>query len=42
MRWARHVARVGQMKNVFKILVRKPEGKRLLARLGVNGKIILE
>jgi len=25
----------------YKILVRKPEGKRLLGRLGVNGKIML-
>jgi hypothetical protein len=26
--WARHVARMGEMKNVYKILVGKPEGKR--------------
>jgi len=30
MRWARHVARTGGMKNVYKILVGKPEGKRPL------------
>jgi hypothetical protein len=28
MRWDGHVARIGKMKNVYKILVRKPEGKR--------------
>jgi hypothetical protein len=31
-RWVRHVAHMGQMKNAYKILVRKPEGKRLLKR----------
>jgi hypothetical protein len=28
MRWARHVANMGEMRNVYKILVGKPEGKR--------------
>jgi len=28
----RHVAHMGEMKNAYKILVRKPEGKRLLRR----------
>jgi len=26
--WPRHVACVGEMRNTYKILVRKPEGKR--------------
>jgi hypothetical protein len=30
MRWAGHVERMGEMKNVYKISVGKPEGKRLL------------
>jgi len=32
MRWAGHVARVGQMKNVYKLLPVKPEGKRPLGK----------
>jgi len=42
MRWVDHVARMGKIRDSYKILVGKPEGKRLLGRLGVNGKIILE
>jgi hypothetical protein len=30
MRWAGHVARMGQKINAYEILVRKPEGKRPL------------
>jgi hypothetical protein len=30
MRWAGHVARMGEMRNVYRILVGKPEGKRPL------------
>jgi GH43 family beta-xylosidase len=30
MRWAGHVARMGDEKNVYRILVGKPEGKRPL------------
>jgi hypothetical protein len=30
MRWARHVARMGEEKNVYKVLMGKPEGKRPL------------
>jgi hypothetical protein len=29
MRWGGHVAKMGKMKNVLKILVKEPEGKRL-------------
>jgi hypothetical protein len=33
MRWAGHVARVGEERNAYRILVGKPEGKRSLGRL---------
>jgi hypothetical protein len=32
MRWAGHVARMGEKRKVYKVLVGKPEGKRLLLR----------
>jgi hypothetical protein len=32
MRWAGHVARMGQKRNAYRILVGKPEGKSLLGR----------
>jgi len=32
MRWAGHVARMGEEKRVYKVLVKKPEGKRPLGR----------
>jgi hypothetical protein len=32
MKWAGHVACTGEMRNAYKILVRKPEGKRMLGR----------
>jgi hypothetical protein len=32
MRWAGHVARMGEGINVYRVLVRKPEGKRPLGR----------
>jgi hypothetical protein len=32
MRWARHVARMGEGRNVYRVLVGKPEGKRRLER----------
>jgi hypothetical protein len=33
MRWAGHVARMGQKRTAYRILVGKPEGKRPLGRL---------
>jgi hypothetical protein len=33
MRWAGHVARMGEKRNRYRILVGKPEGKRPLGRL---------
>jgi hypothetical protein len=32
MRWAGHVARMGEKRNAFRVLVGKPEGKRPLGR----------
>jgi hypothetical protein len=32
MRWAGHVARMGQKRNAYMILVGKPEGKSTLGR----------
>jgi hypothetical protein len=32
MRWARHVARMGKKRNVYMLLVRKPERKSPLGR----------
>jgi hypothetical protein len=32
MRWAMHVARMGDKSKAYRILVRKPEGKRQLGR----------
>jgi hypothetical protein len=32
MRWAGHVARMGEWRGVYRVLVGKPEGKRPLGR----------
>jgi hypothetical protein len=32
IRWASHVARMGEKKNAYRLLVEKPEGKRPLGR----------
>jgi hypothetical protein len=32
MRWAGHVARMGEKRNVYRLLVGKPEGKRPLGK----------
>jgi hypothetical protein len=32
VRWAEHVARMGEERNVYRLLVGKPEGKRPLGR----------
>jgi len=39
---AGHVARMGEMKDVYSILYGKPEEKDHLEDLGVDGMIILE
>jgi len=32
MRWAGHVARIGERRSIFQVLLGKPEGKRPLGR----------
>jgi hypothetical protein len=32
MRWARYVARTGAKRNIFRVLLRNPEGMRLLGK----------
>ena len=32
MRWTGHVARMGEMRGVYRVLVGKPEGKRTFGR----------
>jgi hypothetical protein len=32
MRWTGHVARIGEKRNAYRILVENPEGKRALGR----------
>jgi hypothetical protein len=41
MRWAGHVARMGEGRGVYRFLEGKPEGKRLLRDPGLDGRIIL-
>jgi hypothetical protein len=41
MKWAGHVARMGDRKGAFRVLVGKPEGKNQLEDIGVDGRIIL-
>ena len=42
MRWAEHVARIGEGRGMYRVLVGKPEGKRPLGRPGLDGRIILK
>jgi hypothetical protein len=39
MRWAGHVARMGEGRNVYRVLVRKPVGKNYLEDQGVDGRM---
>ena len=39
LRWARHVARMGEGRGVHKVLVGKPEGRNHLRDTGVDGRI---
>ena len=41
MRWAGHVASMGERRDVYRVLVGKPEGKISLGRPGIDGRIIL-
>jgi len=40
IRWAGHVARMGEVKGVYRVLVRKPRERDHLGDLGVDGWII--
>jgi hypothetical protein len=42
LRWAAHLARVGERRGAFRALVGKPEGKNHLRHTGVDGIIILK
>jgi hypothetical protein len=42
MRWAGHVARMGNKRGVYRVLVGTPDGKSHLEDLGVDGRIILK
>jgi hypothetical protein len=44
MKWAGHVAHMGEMRNAYTLLVGKPEEKRRdhLEDLGVNGRVIIK
>jgi hypothetical protein len=39
MRWAGHVARMGEERRVYRVLVGKPEGKNHLKDQGVDGRM---
>jgi hypothetical protein len=39
MRWAGHVARMGEGRNVYRVLVGKPEGKDHLEDQDVDGRM---
>jgi hypothetical protein len=41
MRWARHIVRLGEGRGVYRVLVRKPEGKDDWEGPGVDGRITL-
>jgi hypothetical protein len=38
--WAGHVAFMGEIKNAYRVLARKPEGRCFLEDLGINGLIL--
>ena len=42
MKWLGHVVCMGEITGVYRDLVGKPEGKKHLGDLGVNGRIILK
>jgi hypothetical protein len=41
MKWAGHVARMGEKRKAYRLLVGKPDGKRPLGRQNIAGWIIL-
>jgi hypothetical protein len=42
MRWVGHIARMGEKRSVYRILVGRPEGRRPLGKPSVDGRIILK
>jgi hypothetical protein len=42
MRWAGHVARMGEGRGTYRILIGRPEGRNHLEDPGVDGRIILK
>jgi hypothetical protein len=42
MRWAGHVARMGEKRNAYRILVGKPEGKETIRDLDIGRRIVLK
>jgi hypothetical protein len=42
MRWAGHIARLGEKRRAYRILVGRPEGRSHLRDPGVDGRIILK
>jgi hypothetical protein len=42
IRWVGHLAHTGEMRNAYRILVRKPEGNRPLGRPGCRWEDILK
>jgi hypothetical protein len=41
IRWAGHVAPIGEGRGLYKVLVGKPEGKSHWGNPGIDGRIIL-
>jgi hypothetical protein len=39
MRWAGHVARMAEKRNVFRVLMGKPQGKNHLEEQGIDGRM---
>jgi hypothetical protein len=42
VKWVRHVARMGEDRNVYKVFMRKPEGNNHLEDQGVDGRMLSE
>jgi len=42
LRWAGHVARMGERRSIYRVLVEKPEGKNHMGDAGVGGRILLK
>jgi len=42
MRWAWHVARMVEIRGAYRVLVRRPKGRRPLGRHDIDGRVILK